>query len=170
MERLVTDVLTMSQVARAEINLHPIGLQGFIEEIIEDHPQMRAAAAEIQIATPHTVVADDVPLRQALTNLLSNAAKFVDQGMKAQIVARSERVGDRIRIWVEDSGVGIPERYRDKLFGMFQRLPAKSMVEGTGIGLAIVRKAAERMGGKVGMEPNQPKGSRFWIELKAAST
>ena len=170
MERLVTDVLTMSRVARAEIKLHPIKLKQFIDDIIEQHPNMQSAAAEIQIATPHSVLADDVPLGQAITNLLSNAVKFVDSGVKPRIIVRSEEIGENIRIWVEDSGVGIPERHRDKLFGMFQRLPAKSPVEGTGIGLAIVRKAAERMGGKVGMEPNEPKGSRFWIELKGVAT
>lgn len=166
MERLVNDVLTMSRVARAEIKLHRIDLQQFIEDIVEQHPNMQAAAAEISIQAPHAVLADDVPLSQALTNLLSNAVKFVDPGVKPQIIVRSEKVGQRVRIWVEDSGIGIPERHRDKLFGMFQRLPAKAQVEGNGIGLAIVRKAVERMGGEVGMEPNVPRGSRFWIELE----
>jgi signal transduction histidine kinase len=166
MERLVGDVLSMSRVARAEITLHPIDLQEFIEGILEEQPEMREAAAEINIATPHLVLADDVPLSQAITNLLSNAVKFVEPGTKARVTVRSESIGkNRVRIWIEDQGIGIPERHRDKLFGMFQRMPSKTNFEGTGIGLAIVRKAAERMRGKVGMEPNQPRGSRFWIEL-----
>ncbi len=165
MERLVSDVLTMSRVARAEIRLHSIPLQQFVGDIVEQHPSMRESGAEIQIIAPHSVLADEVPLSQAITNLLANAVKFVEPGQKAQVTVRSEISGNKVRIWVEDQGVGIPEQHRDKLFGMFQRLPSKSKFEGTGIGLAIVRKAAERMGGTVGMEANAPKGSRFWIEL-----
>ncbi len=168
MERMVNDVLTMSRVARSEIQLHPISLQKFIEEIIEQHPGMQAPAADISIDTPHTVVADDAPLNQAISNLLNNAVKFVTSDRKPVIRVRSEKVGERVRLWVEDQGIGIPPQHRSKLFGMFQRLPVNLQYEGTGIGLAIVRKAAERMGGAVGMESNEPVGSRFWIELRAA--
>jgi signal transduction histidine kinase len=74
---------------------------------------------------------------------------------------------DFVRITIEDNGIGIPAPAQSRLFGMFQRLTAD--YEGTGIGLAIVRKVTERMGGRVGAESNPGKGSRFWVELRTAN-
>jgi signal transduction histidine kinase len=71
-----------------------------------------------------------------------------------------------VRIWVADNGIGIAQRHLEKIFGMFQRLDPQ--YEGTGIGLSIVRKAAERMGGQAGVESQPGKGSRFWLALKEA--
>lgn len=169
MEHLVNDVLTFSRVARADLKLHPISLQQFIEDTREQNPSMQEPAAEITIDTPHQVMADEAPLGQVISNLLGNAVKFVPAGEKPIVHVRSEQKGDRVRLWVEDSGIGIAPQYRSQLFGMFQRLPAKKDYEGTGIGLAIVRKATERMGGAVGMEANEPKGCRFWIELRSST-
>ena len=165
MERLVNDVLTLSRVARADLQLRPIRLQQFIEELVEQHPFTQSPAPEITIAAPHTVMGDEARLGQAISNLIGNAVKFVAPGEKAVVRVRSELLGNRVRLWVEDEGIGIPPQHRGKLFGMFQRLPANRPYEGTGIGLAIVRKAVEVMGGSVGMESNESKGSRFWIEL-----
>jgi PAS domain S-box-containing protein len=75
----------------------------------------------------------------------------------------------RVRIWIEDNGIGIPNDARDKIFGMFQRVHRTEDFPGTGIGLAIVRKAAQRMGGRAGFESDAGKGSRFWLEFNAAS-
>ena len=72
------------------------------------------------------------------------------------------------RLWVEDNGIGIPAEYQERVFGIFERLHAGDTYPGTGIGLAIVRKSVERMGGKVGVESSAGKGSRFWIELPCA--
>ena len=166
MERLVNEVLTLSRVTRADLQLRPIPLQQFIEDLVEQHPSMQPPAATVTIAAPHTVMGDQARLSQAISNLLSNAVKFVAPGEKPVVRVRSEMAEDRVRIWIEDHGIGIPTQHRGKLFGMFQRLPANQIYEGTGIGLAIVRKAVEVMGGNVGIESNQPKGSRFWIELR----
>jgi PAS domain S-box-containing protein len=168
MERLVNDVLIMSRVARAELKLCPVALQPLVEEIVEQHPSMQPTAALIRINTPHQVLADDASLTQALSNLLANAVKFVPAGRMPEVLIRSENVNGRIRIWVEDNGIGIRPDHQDKLFGMFQRLPTMENYEGTGIGLAIVRKAVERMGGTVGVVSNGTNGSRFWLELKEA--
>jgi len=72
-----------------------------------------------------------------------------------------------VRLWVEDNGIGIDKAAQSRVFGMFQRLHPTSAYEGTGIGLAIVRRAVERMGGTVGLESEPDKGSRFWVELMA---
>jgi signal transduction histidine kinase len=71
-----------------------------------------------------------------------------------------------VRIWVQDNGIGIPRDQRERIFNLFQRLHPTETYEGTGIGLAIVRKAVERMNGKVGVESEAAgQGSRFWVEL-----
>jgi signal transduction histidine kinase len=71
-----------------------------------------------------------------------------------------------VRVWIEDNGIGIPEGVQHRLFGIFQRF--NDQYEGTGIGLAIVRKVTERMGGCVGVESEEGKGSRFWVQLRGA--
>lgn len=86
-----------------------------------------------------------------------------------EVIVRAENVEghDRARVWVQDNGIGIPLEFREKLFGLFQRLHPANEYVGTGVGLAIVKKAVERMGGTVGVESNLDQGSRFWVELRA---
>src|SRR6185369_10906346 len=74
-------------------------------------------------------------------------------------------VGHSVRLWIEDSGIGIRPEYHERIFRMFERLHGGDAYPGTGIGLAIVRKGVERMGGVVGVESHPGEGSRFWVEL-----
>jgi signal transduction histidine kinase len=113
-----------------------------------------------------TVLAHRGALSQAVTNLVQNAAKFVLPGTTPEIIIRSEVKGDRVLLWVEDRGIGIAPEHRDRIFGVFQRLHEVSKYPGTGIGLAIVRKAMERMGGRAGVESELGQGSRFWLEMR----
>jgi len=103
-------------------------------------------------------------LTQALSNLVSNALKFVDAGVRPRVRIRHETRGARVRIWVEDNGIGIPAEHQARIFKTFERL-APDAFEGRGMGLAVVRAALERMGGEVGLESEPGQGSRFWIEL-----
>jgi len=73
-----------------------------------------------------------------------------------------------VRLWVEDNGIGIAPAHQRQIFGLFQRLHTRDKYSGTGVGLAIVRKGAERMGGCVGVESQPGEGSRFWLELPTA--
>jgi signal transduction histidine kinase len=98
--------------------------------------------------------------------LLSNAIKFILPGVLPRIQIRAEGAGDRIRIWVEDNGIGIAAEHQDRIFRVFERLNLPERYPGTGIGLAIVRRAVERMRGLVGVVSEAGKGSRFWIELQ----
>src|SRR5262249_32083598 len=106
-------------------------------------------------------------LTQVFSNLLGNAVKFTKPGSLARVRIWGRHEQERVRLWVEDDGIGIEKRAQERIFGMFQRLHPDGAYEGTGIGLAIVRKAAERMGGAVGVESEPDQGSRFWIDLKA---
>ena len=122
----------------------------------------------IQIEDPlPTVVGNPASLTQVISNLLSNAVKFVAPGRKPQVCIHAETRGDIVRLCVEDNGLGIDQEGQKRIFRMFQRLNPAADFEGTGIGLTIVKKAVERMGGRVGVESEPGMGSRFWIELKA---
>lgn len=101
---------------------------------------------------------------QVVSNLLGNAVKFVPKDRAPSIEIRSERrESGMLRIIVEDNGVGIPREHQERIFQPFERLKTKE--PGTGIGLAIVRKAVERLGGRVGVDSEPGTGSRFWFEL-----
>ena len=107
-------------------------------------------------------------LTQCISNLLENAVKFVAPGVKPQLRVYAEPVDHKMRLWFEDNGIGIDKAGQTKLFEMFQRVHGNHQYEGTGIGLAIVRKAVDRMNGEVGVESEVGKGSRFWLQLRKA--
>jgi signal transduction histidine kinase len=109
-------------------------------------------------------------LEQVVTNLLSNAVKFSRSGVAPEVVIRAETRDGSVRLWVEDNGIGIAPEYQERVFGLFQRLNPMESFPGTGVGLAIVRRAMERMGGASGLESTPGQGSRFWVELPRAPT
>src|SRR6185436_4538853 len=94
----------------------------------------------------------EASLTQCIANLLGNAVKFVARGVKPQVRIYSETVGGQVRLWIEDNGIGIEPGQQQKVFQMFHRLHSTEAYAGTGMGLAIVRKAAERMSGDSGVE------------------
>jgi signal transduction histidine kinase len=99
---------------------------------------------------------------------LSNAIKFVAPGSTPRVKIRAHETDGRVCLRFEDNGIGIAPEHRDRIFRMFERLHPPADFEGTGIGLTIVRKAVERMSGKVGFESTLGKGSIFWLELAKA--
>jgi PAS domain S-box-containing protein len=168
MTRLISDVLTLSRLAQTQLRLHPVALAPIIDDILEQHPHMHPPQACVEAGALHTVIGDDVSLMQVISNLLGNAVKFVPPGVTPHVRIWSEQRGDLVRVWIADNGIGIKPEFQGKLFGMFQRLEPEGRYDGTGVGLAIVRKAVERMGGNVGVESDGTNGSRFWIELQGS--
>ena len=167
MDRLITDALSYSKTVQSELALAAVDTAGLLRGIVESYPHFQAPKACITIdGEIPKVLANEAGLTQCFSNLLDNAVKFVGAGALAEVRIRAEKHNGTVRIWFEDNGIGIPELFRPRLFQMFQR--ADKTYEGTGIGLALVRKVAERMGGRVGMEPGPSGGSRFWVELRLA--
>jgi signal transduction histidine kinase len=116
------------------------------------------------------VVGNRVFISQIFNNLISNAVKFVAEGIEPRVrVSTEEREEGWVRTWVEDNGIGIAPEYQERIWKVFERLNDATRYPGTGIGLAIVRRAVGRMGGRVGVESAEGKGSRFWVDLPRAS-
>jgi len=174
MDSLIQDVLDLSHVIQRPITLAPVDVDTLIRALVQERPELAPPRAEITIESPlRCVVAHEATLSQCLTNLLSNAVKFVEPGVVPRVRVWTEELSvsparPLVRLWVEDQGIGIAPETRERIFEIFQRLHNNTQYEGTGIGLAIVRKAIERMGGQVGVESGAKKGSRFWLELPAA--
>jgi signal transduction histidine kinase len=170
MDRLIQDILSYSRVARSDLSIENVNLERLIETIIEQTPAFQEPHAKVELQKPlHSVCAHEPVLNQCMANLLGNAVKFVAPGVTPHLKIWSEVVGPQVRISVQDNGIGIKPDYIVRIFGMFERIHNYQQYEGTGIGLAIVKKAVERMGGSVGVESQPGQGSRFWILLPAGT-
>jgi PAS domain S-box-containing protein len=171
MDALIADVLAYSEVGRRGPRAAvPVDLDRVLWNAVADLGRAIAAArAEVEVERPlGWVLGDPTLVRQAAENLLSNAVKFSAPGRPPRVRVRAERRGPALRLWIEDNGIGIEPRHGARVFEPFERLHGREAYEGTGVGLAIVRRAVERMGGGVGLESEPGAGSRFWIELPAA--
>ena len=167
MDELVGDLLAYSQLAHHQFPLYTLDLREHIEKVIHDVAESSVERVEIVDPLP-AVRGNDTLLDQIISNLLLNALKFVPPGVEPRVVFRAERSGPNVRLWVEDNGIGIAPEHHKIVFGVFQRLHRATDYPGTGVGLAIVARCAERMGGAVGVESEPGRGSRFWIELPFA--
>lgn len=174
MDTLITDLLAYSHVSRAQIQLQNVDLNAVVDTALRQlSTQLQEQQTEVTIDPPlPIVVGHRLTLIQAVINLLNNALKFVqaDQQPKIHIFAEEDVQGGQIwvRLWIEDNGIGIASEHQERIFHVFERLHGAETYPGTGIGLAIVRKGLERMGGRIGVESQLGQGSRFWIALPKA--
>jgi signal transduction histidine kinase len=175
MDQLIIDALSYSKSALDDLPLGPVDLQSILDDLLDTYPNLQRDRVDIAVENRLPMVyGNEAALTQCLSNLLGNAVKFAKPGVPPRIRLWSEKIedplsssplnGTAVRLWVEDNGIGIPVEQHQRIFRMFQRATAEH--EGTGIGLAIVRKAVQRMGGEVGLESELGKGSRFWVVLK----
>lgn len=166
MDRLIQDLLAYGRLNQIELALAPTSLEEIFAkttELLADEIRARQGCVSIEHPLP-AVMANAVLLEQILANLVTNALKFVAPGLTPEVRIWAEPHGDFLRVWVADNGIGIEPKYHARIFNMFERLHAQEYT-GTGVGLAIVRKGTERMQGRVGLESQPGRGSKFWIEL-----
>lgn len=167
LDKLIRDVLAFSRVLQSELELEQIDADRLIREIVGSYPDFQPPKARIEIAGPiPMVLANEAALTQCISNLLGNAIKFVKPGTQPEIEIRAEKRDGRVRISFRDNGIGIAPEHRERIFHLFQRVDRK--VEGTGIGLSIVRKTVGRMGGEVSVSSEPGRGSVFTLELRCA--
>jgi signal transduction histidine kinase len=165
LDQLIQDSLNYNRAVLDKLVLKPINLGQLLTGLVETYPQFSAGEAQIKLEQDLPVVlGNEAALTQCFANLLDNAVKFVRPGEQARVRVWAEPRGDLARVWVEDRGIGVAQTFQERAFDMFQR--GTNNYEGTGIGLAIVRKLMQRMGGGTGMESVEGQGSRFWVELR----
>jgi signal transduction histidine kinase len=169
MDRLTQDVLAYSRVSRMTLTLQPIDLESVIVDVIEQYPTLSPFKDRFEIRRPLFGVMGHPPLlAQCFSNLLENAVKFAEPTRPLTIVIRSESYGARTRTFIEDNGRGIAPENFERIFGLFERASSND-VEGTGVGLAIVKRAVDRMGGTVRVTSRIGEGTQFCVELLSAT-
>ncbi len=169
MDLLIQDVLAYSRVAKGEIQLAPVNIETIIGDVLQHYPSLQPDRATIVVNGPiPLVLAHEAYVTQIVSNLLGNAVKFVQAGIFPTITISAADSGELVRLSFRDNGIGIDSRQQKQIFQIFGRVYGEKKFEGTGIGLAIVKKAAERMGGSAGVVSQVGHGSEFFVFFKRA--
>ncbi len=167
MGALLDDLLNFSRLGRIELKRDLVSLDEIVSRIRQELvPDLKGRNVTWEISDLPDVKGDSSMLHQALFNLMSNAVKYTSKCDDTRIKIGSERsTGNRVTVFVRDNGAGFEAEYVDKLFRVFQRLHSAREYEGTGIGLAIVRRVVERHGGEAWAEGAPGQGATFYISL-----
>ena len=170
MRDLIQDLLALSRAGRAAMKIEPTRLDECVKGALEAlELRIKEAQAEILTDPMPEVPADKTLITQLYQNLVGNALKFTPPGRTPKIRLSAARRGEKWELAVEDNGLGIKSEYAERIFKPFQRLHSRGEYEGTGIGLAICKKAVERHGGQIWVESEPGAGSRFKFTLPVDS-
>jgi hypothetical protein len=167
MGELINGLLSYTKMERYAIKPECVDLERMVKEVLDLHEaDIVSGGTEVRlfIEQPH-LRADQEGVLVALRNLIGNAIKFSHRSEKPLVEIGSQREGNTTCVWVKDNGLGFDMRYHDRLFGLFQRLPGSRDFVGTGVGLALVAKAMQRMGGSVWAQSTPGKGATFYLRL-----
>jgi len=166
MGQLIDDILKFSRTGRMDLAFSAIDMEKLAREVFEQlQPAVVGGKPELEIEHIPPAWGDGAMMRQVFANLLSNAIKFSRSRETARIKVGGSIEGDEAVYYVQDNGVGFDSRYADKLFGVFQRLHGMDEFEGTGIGLAIVKRIITRHGGRVWAEGKVGEGATIYFAL-----
>jgi light-regulated signal transduction histidine kinase (bacteriophytochrome) len=167
MGSLVDDLLAFSRIGRVETQKTTINLESLVRDVIaEIAPDTQGRSIVWRIGTLPICYGDPSLLGLVFTNLISNAVKFTRARPQAEIEIDSlNHRPNEVVVFVKDNGIGFDTKYKDKLFGVFQRLHSKDAFEGTGIGLATVQRIVHRHGGRVWAEGSIENGATFCVAL-----
>ena len=164
---LVDDLLAFSRIGRSETQKTTVKLEQLVKEIVSEMaPDTKDRKIAWRIGELPICYGDPAMLRLAFSNLVSNALKFTQTREQAEIeIGSLNHTPDEVVVFVKDNGVGFDMKYKDKLFGVFQRLHSQEAFEGTGIGLATVQRIIHQHGGKVWPESSIDRGATFYVSL-----
>lgn len=177
MHVLINDLLAFSRITTKAQPFVPVNLEKISQEVLSDlEIHIKQVNAEVEVSSLPTIDADPLQMRQLIQNLISNSLKFHQPDVPAHIQIYAELLNEEdlegklsnpkmCQIFVEDNGIGFDEKYLDKIFTVFQRLHYRNEYEGTGVGLAICRKIAERHGGTITARSKLGQGATFIVTL-----
>ncbi len=167
---LISDLLAYSRMERRSVEQQTVELLPLVERVLEEYAadiERLGARIDLSALQPTVLTTDREGLAVILRNLIGNALKFHRPGIYPELVMGNRLENGQHHLWVKDNGVGFDMKYSDKIFGIFQRLQRSDAYPGTGVGLALVSKAAQRMGGRVWADSAPEQGATFHLELPA---
>jgi signal transduction histidine kinase len=167
LDRLIDDLLTYSRLTEADLEKSPVAVKPLLENILQP---FRASLSERGVSLDVLVQIEEViawerGLQQALSNVIDNAVKYTRKTAAAKIIIKAYEDRDRWVFEVQDNGPGFPMEYRERIFGLFNRLVRGPEFEGTGAGLAIARKLVEKQGGVIHAKSEPGQATSFFLEL-----
>lgn len=166
MRSLINDILTFSRVTTKALPFTTVNLNIIAQEVLSDlETRIKDLDGKISVSDLPQIQADPIQMRQLFQNLIGNALKFHKHNESPQVKIYSRKQDGFFEIYFEDNGIGIDEKYKDKIFTIFERLHSRQDFEGTGVGLAVVRKIVERHKGKIDLKSTEGKGTTFIISL-----
>jgi len=165
LDTLIQDLLTYSKVSKRRQAIVPVNLDHLVQDILTQYPTFQDAKLSFEVVRPlEPILGNESGLTQVISNLLTNAVKFVSPDRLQMIKIWTEAKEFTVRLWIEDNGIGIDSENHLRIFKMFEQVDGKRF-EGTGMGLAIAAKGVEGMQGSIGLESNLGSGTKVWIEL-----
>ncbi len=169
MQRLIDDLLAYSRMERRRLTRGPVALAPLVRALVAERTAgIDAARVTVAVEVPDITVDTDLDgLTLVLRNLLDNALKFSAGVPEPRITIGARRDDGHVSLWVRDNGIGFDMKFHDRIFEIFSRLERAESYPGTGVGLAMVRKAVQRMGGQVCAESEQGRGATFRVDIPA---
>ncbi|WP_421943646.1 ATP-binding protein [Pedobacter sp.] len=167
MNFLIKEILNLARVGRSDINFETVNMESLLREITtEVWAAYKADSAELILGQLADLKGDKTMIAQVFTNLISNAVKYSSTIQKPKIEVSSYVDADEIIYTIKDNGIGIDNRYYDRVFELFKRMDNVKEIDGTGVGLAIVKRVVEKHNGRVWFDSKLNEGSTFYVAFK----
>lgn len=166
MQQLISDLLTYAQIGGRQPPMRPVDMTRVLDAVLCGlRVALDEAEADIRLSDMPEIVGDEIQLTQLLQNLIENAIKFRAEGRRPEVEISAERQSRGWLFRVIDNGIGIPAAQAERIFQMFKRLHGQERYPGSGIGLALARKIAERHGGRLWLESVEGEGTTFYFTV-----